>query len=249
MKRTAIVPGVSTLIALACAALFFINWNPEALLKGREQPVTRRDIEQNLQKDFTGSPAGADIPRLSGAEDFAETIYLAEYVTAEPVGIVQTGISSLSPWEDHYYTQRVKGRATGRQIRQPEIISSGFDLLGSYQPYYLLELPDHTYIVAQIPKTTAKAIEKGESVTLPIGQRVSMTNAARNELSAICKEYGADTDGVFYAFNDKWQEEHQFILFLLRFGAASLLWFVLAVGLTSAGWKLSKFFCQTKNQL
>jgi len=47
-------------------------------------------------------------------------------------------------------------------------------------------------------------------------------------------------DGVFYAVNDKWQEEHQFILFLLRFGAAALLWFVLAVGLTLAGWKLFK---------
>ena len=114
------------------------------------------------------------------------------------------------------------------------------DLLGSYQPYYLLELPDHTYIVAQIPPQTAKAIEKGESITLPVGEKVSMTNAARNELSAICEEYGTDMDGVFYAVNDKWQEEHQFILFLLRFGAAALIWFVLAAGLMLAGWKLFK---------
>ena len=60
------------------------------------------------------------------------------------------------------------------------------------------------------------------------------------ELSAICEEYGADMDSVFYAFNDKWQEEHQFILLLLRFGAAAMLWFVLAVGLTLVGWKLFK---------
>ena len=161
-------------------------------------------------------------------------------MTAEPVGIVQTGISSLSPWEDHYYTQRVKGRTTGRQIRLPEITSSGWDLPGSYLHYYLLELPDYTYIVAQIPQETAKAIEKGKSVTLPIGQKVSMTSAAQNELSAICEEYGADMDGMFYAFNDKWQEEHQFILLLLRFGAAALLWFVLLAGLIWAGCKLFK---------
>ena len=238
MKKTTIIPTVSVLIALVCATLFCLNWNPEPLLKGKEQPVTLSDIEQNLITDFNGFPAGEDIPRLTNAADFSEIIYLSDYVTAEPVGIVETGISSLKPWEDHYYTQRVKGRTTGRQIRRPEITSSDWDLLGSYQPYYLLELPDHTYIVAQIPQETAKAIESGKSITLPIGQKVRMSNAARNELSAICEEYGADMDGVFYAVNDKWQEEHQFILFLLRFGAAALLWFVLAVGLTLAGWKL-----------
>lgn len=47
-------------------------------------------------------------------------------------------------------------------------------------------------------------------------------------------------DGMFYAFNDKWQEEHQFILLLLRFGAAALLWFVLVAGLIWAGLKLFK---------
>ncbi|MBS5145005.1 MAG: hypothetical protein KHY89_05720 [Butyricicoccus pullicaecorum] len=240
MKKTTIIPTVSVLIALVCAALFCLNWNPEPLLKGKEQPITQSDIEQNLITDFNGFPAGEDIPRLTGAEDFSEIIYLSDYVTAEPVGIVETGISSLKPWEDHYYTQRVKGRVTGRRIRRPEITSSGWDLLGSYQPYYLLELPDHTYIVAQIPQETAKAIERGKSVTFPIGQKVSMTNAARNELSTICEEYGADMDGVFYAVNDKWQEEYQFILFLSRFGVAALLWFVLAVGLTLAGWKLFK---------
>ena len=181
MKKATVMPTVSVLIALVCAALFCLNWNPEPLLKGKEQPVTLSDIEQNLTTDFNGFPAGEDIPRLTSAEDFSEIIYLSDYVTAEPVGIVETGISSLKPWEDQYYTQRVKGRATGRQIRQPEITSSGWDLLGSYQPYYLLELPDHTYIVAQIPPQTAKAIEKGESVTLPVGEKVSMTNAARNE--------------------------------------------------------------------
>ena len=94
--------------------------------------------------------------------------------------------------------------------------------------------------MAQIPQETAKGIERGGSVTFPIGQKVSMTDAARNNLSAICEKYGADMDGVFYAVNDKWQEEHQFILFLLRFGAAALLWFVLAIGLTLVGWKLFK---------
>lgn len=240
MKRLNIIAAVSVLTAFACAIPFFISWNPEALFKFNEPPVSIRTITQNITADFTGAPAGADIPRLTGAEDFSKIIHLADYVTAEPVGIIQTGISSLKPWEDRSYPQRVNGRATGRQIRLPEVLSSGFDFSGSYQPYYLLELPDHTYIVAQIPKETAKAIEKGERVTLPIGQKVSTTRAARNGLSAVCAQYGADPDNMFYAFNDKWQEEHQFIFFLLRFGAAALLWLVLTAGLTLVGGKLFK---------
>ena len=58
-------------------------------------------------------------------------------------------------------------------------------------------------------------------------------------LSNICGEYGADTDSVFYAFDNEWQEEHHTSLLLLRFGAA-LLWLVLAVGLGLAGWRIFK---------
>ncbi|MFR4783757.1 MAG: hypothetical protein ACLUAR_13405 [Pilosibacter sp.] len=151
--------------------------------------------------------------------------------------------SGSAIWEDHYYTQRVKGRTTGRQIRLPEITSSGWDLPGSYLPYYLLELPDHTYIVAQIPQETAKAIEKGESVALSIGQKYGTDR--HGSKSSFCqhlvREYEADMDGVFYAFDSEWQAEHHFLLLLLvRFGAAALLWSCQAVGLTLAGWKLFK---------
>ena len=67
-----------------------------------------------------------------------------------------------------------------------------------------------------------------------------MTDAARSRLAAVCEEYGADMDGVFYAFDNEWQEEHHTTLLLLRFGAAALLWFVLAVGLTLAGNQIFK---------
>ena len=72
MKKATVIPTVSVLIALVCAALFCLNWNPEPLLKGKEQPVTLSDIEQNLTTDFNGFPAGEDIPRLTSAEDFSE---------------------------------------------------------------------------------------------------------------------------------------------------------------------------------
>ena len=197
------------------------------------------DIEQGGTADFTGSTAGADIPRLNGAADFSEILYELDYVTAEPVGIVPTGVYSLKPWVSHYNTRTYRGRTTTGS-RRAEVSTSSLDIWGNYNQYYLLELPDHTYILAQVPQAEADAIAKGKGLTLPIGQKVGMTNTARSHLAAVCEKYGADMDGVFYAFDNQWQKEHHSTLFLLRFGAAALLWFVLAVGLTLVGEKIFK---------
>lgn len=40
---------------------------------------------------------------------------------------------------------------------------SGFDIWDSYNQYYLVELPDHTFILAQIPQTEADAIVMGKN--------------------------------------------------------------------------------------
>ena len=142
MKKTTIIPTVSVLIALVCAARLFFHWNPEPLLKGKEQPVTLSDIEQNLSEDFNASPAGADIPILTSTEDFSEIVCDTHYyATAEPVGIVQTGVSGLKPWKSPDFTYRA-GRITGRTDRLDDVVPSDFDPFGFYLPYYLLELPD-----------------------------------------------------------------------------------------------------------
>lgn len=221
----------SACIALVCAVLLFVNWNPEPLFQSEQPLVTIRDIEQNRQADFTGLPAGEDIPRLYSAADFTEISFAAEYVTVEPVGIVQTDVSSLKPWVARYNPHTYHQRTTTGS-RRAQVKASGFDLLGYYLPYYLLELPNHTYIVAQIPPESAERLKSGEHIVLPIGRKVGMTDTARKHLSAICEGYGADMDGVFYAFDNQWQEEHHLIFLLFRFGAAALLWLVLSVGLT-----------------
>ena len=74
MNRKTIIPAASVLLSLVCASLLFLNWNPEALFRQEETPVTRNDIEQGGAEDFTGSAAGEDIPWLTGAADFLEMI-------------------------------------------------------------------------------------------------------------------------------------------------------------------------------
>lgn len=234
MKIKNVVPTVSVLIALVCASQLFIHWNPEMLLRRDELPITMNDISKSPTEDFTGSLAGNDIGRLDGAEDFSKMSFDTDYMTAEPVGIIPTGVYSLKPWVDRYNTDIYKGR-TKTGSRRAEVSTSGFDILGNYNQYYLLELPDHTYIPAQIPQSAVHAIEKGKKITLPIGQRVAIPDAAEKHLSASYKEYNIDVDGTFYAFDNEWQAEHHFTLFIMRFAASALLFFAIAVGLTFIG--------------
>ncbi len=235
-KKETIITTSSVLLALVCAFQLFLNWSPEPLFHREETPVTMSDLSQGGAKDFTGSIAGGDIPRLNSAEEFSE-ILSVDYVTAEPVGIVPTGIYSLKAWESHFNTRVHNGR-TSTGSRRAEVRRSGFAVEEYYNQYYLLELPDHSYILAQIPQAAADALAKGERVTLPIGQKDGMLDTARRYLSAICGEYGADMDGVLYTFDNEWQEEHHFSLFMLRFGAAAALWLVLSIGLTLIGRKV-----------
>ena len=99
-------------------------------------------------------------------------------------------------WNDLLYSIDV--------YKRQEVVRSPLGAREGYNQYYLLEMPDGTYILAQISQSTAAAIEKGEHVTLPVGRKVGMTNTARSYLSGICKEYGASMDGVLYTFDDGW---------------------------------------------
>lgn len=235
-KKETMITMISVLLALVCSLQFFLNWNPETLLQREETPVTMNDIARGGTADFTGSVAGEDIPRLTGAEDFAE-ILSGNYVTAEPVGIVPTGVYSLKAWESHFNTHIRNGRTSTRS-RRANVRKSGFAIQENYNQYSLLELPDHSYILAQIPQAAAAGLANGERVTLPIGQKVGMLDDARNYLSSICGEYGMDMDGVLYTFDNEWHEERRFTLFLLRFGTAAVLWLVLSVGLMLTGGKI-----------
>ena len=237
MKRKKLIPIISVVFSFVCAILLFLNWNVESLFQQDEMPVTMSNIKHDAKTEFTGFTAGEDIPRLVSADDFSTMQTKVDYMTAEPIGIVATGVSSLKPWVDHYTTKSYKGR-TSTGSRRAEVTQSKFDIWNNYNPYYLLELPDHTYLLAQIPQTAADAIKKGKNITLPIGQKVGITDTAKRYLTPICKEYGVDINGVYYAFNNQWQKEHHSTFLLIRFGISAVLWLALSVGITLLGNKI-----------
>lgn len=239
MKKGNIIAWISTVLGLVIAVIFFLRWNPENLWKPKDKPVTMSEIEQDLAKDYTGLTPGADIFRLSGASDFEDVWHYHNYVTAEPLDIISTGVYSLKSWVDPT-SRTVRHGRTYNEKRKPEVITSPLNLWDDYNQYYLLELPDHTYILAQIPPDAASAIAKGKKVTLPIGRKVGMLPAAKSSLTKICDEYQVDTSGVYYAFNDEWQKKHYFFSFVLRFIVSAVLCLTIAVALMTIGNKIFK---------
>lgn len=240
MKKGKLILGISIAIALGPAAWVYFNWNPENLLWLKEETVTMADIEQKGREACIGFPAGEDIPRLNGEEDMKTTLEPA--FTAEPVDIEYTGAFELKSWVEPYtYNRTRKGRRYGAPKQKPRFLqykkpNGIFQNHADYLPFYLLKFSDGSYILAQIPKRYAKAIRKGEEVTLPVGKKVS--KAIPKSLNDLCEEYGVYTGGVYYAFNDEWQEKHEFTVFLLRMIVVLAVFFGIAVSLVLAGDKV-----------
>lgn len=237
MRKSVIIPVVSVVAALFVAAVFFVSWTPDFLSLSKEPPVTQSDISKNKIRNYAGYPAGPDIPRLNGAADFAKMPYSTGYATAQPTAIVPTNIYRLKPWVNPYETKTYKGRrlsSTGQ--RKPAIRQSDLPFLEDYSQYYLLQLPDKSYILAQLPPADAAAAAKGTGAALPLGKKTGLTATARKYLTPICQQYNVKTNGgVFYAFNDQWEKENYFTSFLLRLAAAAVLWLALTVGFMQLG--------------
>lgn len=162
---------------------FFINPLP---LPGDHNERHRAGCSE----DFTGAASGKATSQLTSTADFSEMISGLDYAAAERVWIGPTGVYSLKPWVVHYNTHTYKGGTTTGS-RRAEISTSDLDIWGSYNPYYLLELPDYTYILVQIPQTEAEASARNDSVTFPIGQKAGIIAAAWSRFAAVCGEYGA----------------------------------------------------------
>lgn len=104
-----------------------------------------------------------------------------------------------------------------------------------YNHYYLLELSDHSYILAQLSDIEASAISNGDSIKLPIGQKVGLSEQARSYLAPICKQYGVEMNGVFYTFDNQWQKEHHLSVLVVRLVVSVVVWLVLSIGMVLLG--------------
>jgi len=208
--------------ALAVGVLVAGKLPIESLLRGKEEAVTLAMAEGGLPEDSVGMPAADDIPRIEDVESWEDT-WQTSYVTVEPEDIVSTGVGARHPWLSAYTSS---GRRGGSRYR-PDVSDMTLDVLNEYGEYFLIQLPDQSYILAQMSIDDARALMAGKKIALPIGRKASVYQQALDNMKDICREYDVNTDGVFYCINDKWNEEHELIMQLLRIGSAILIMLVL----------------------
>lgn len=215
-----VISVVSVLLGIAAALIVASSIDPVVWLRAGEEPVMQADIDKAYE--VLGDKAGEDIPRINTVEEF-EDCYEYSCVTIEPLSIKPTGVYHLKNWVSRYSTARRGGKRAKALVKVSKLNIQMLD----YNQFYLLELPDHNYIVAEIPEYLADAISRGESVTLPIGGRVSMTNS--ETLLDICDEYNASTAGVFYAMDDEWYESNDFMIAAIRIIPAGIVFLIVGV--------------------
>lgn len=107
--RSKILNTIGSIAALLAVLTVFFSIRPEGFLRRNEAAVTQAEVEAaGAAVSFTGKKAGADIPRVTGAEDFMAQ-YPFEQFTVEPVNAVPTGVYELARWRS---TAAVVGRRT-----------------------------------------------------------------------------------------------------------------------------------------
>lgn len=224
---TKAVEIILVVIGLLIGLRVFQKVDPEVFLKKQEAAPGMQEIEESYRGEYVGKPAGEDIPRISGSEEFEETL-VEPYITAEPKSVVATGIYGRKLWMDEY-NRSYGGRKYNKGRRAPEATDSTLMALDGYQEYYLIELSDGSYILAQFSETYRKKIEKGEVTELLIGQQKANRDSARKYLKEICDKYGASTTYTLYMVDDAWEQEHRFSVFMIKFGIAAVVFFVFSV--------------------
>lgn len=213
---------IMVIIAMVVGAVVAKNIGVESLLRGKEEPVTLAMTESGLQEDFIGLPAGDDIPRIENAQQWEDT-WATSCITVEPVDIVSTGIGARNAWVSAYTNT---GRRGGPR-RKADVSRMAFDILGDYSEYFLLQLPDQSYILAQISTEDARKLKAGKEITLPVGKKGAVHRQVLANIQDLCDEYGADTEGVFYCINDQWNAGHYLTAQLARLGIAFVVMLVL----------------------
>ncbi len=190
------------------------------------------DPEKIIKPD-SAQMAGEDTPRLSGRDEF-EALVGTNPVTAEPEEVVATGVYGLKPWVDPYKIARTtmpNGRRVSTGRRAPDATDSAIMAVEHYQEFYLIRLPDQTYILAQFGRMYREEIERGGPVTLPEGIKKTVSAEAQKYLKEICEAYGADSSCVLYMIDDEWQQRHDFLFFMIKLGIAVAVFFAVGIPL------------------
>ena len=214
----------AVIAAIIVGILAAENLSIESMLRRNEESVTLSMTEKGLPEEYIGMPAADDIPRIEDAETWENT-WQTSYITVKPISIVSTGVGVRHPWVSTY-TKASRRRGTRRRA---DVTSTVLDIFDEYGEYYLIQLPDKSYILAQMSKDDAGKLKAGKEITLPIGRKGAVHVQILPKIKDICQKYNANTEGVFYCINDNWNKEHSTIMTFIRIGIIAAFTVILGV--------------------
>lgn len=223
-KIVKVLEFAAVIIAIVVGVLVAENLSIESMLRRNEGPVTLSMTENGLPEEYMGRPAADDIPRIEDAQTWEDT-WQTSYVTVEPINIVSTGLGVRHPWVPAYTSSSRRGGTRKRAT----VTNTALDIFGEYGEYYLIQLPDESYILAQMSKDDARKLKAGKEITLPIGRKEAVSSQILPKIEDICQEYDVNTEGVFYCINDGWNESHSTIMTLIRIGIIAAFTLILGV--------------------
>ena len=212
----------AVIAAIIVGVIVVRNIGVESILRGKEAAVSLARTEEGIYEDFIGLPAGDDIPRVTSAEEWEDTLSVS-CVTVEPINIIPTGVGARSAWVDAYSNS---GRRGGPR-RRADVMNMSLDILGEYSEYFLLQLPDQSYILAQISADDARKLKAGKITALPVGTKGGVHRQVLSNITELCEQYDVNTEGLFYCINDQWNADHYLTVQLARLGIGAVVVLVL----------------------
>lgn len=225
MKKKNIIEGIICIGAFAIAVWFYINWEPQTLIRMKKSTVTMETIQRNPGKNFVGHRPGDDIPILQTAAD----IVTAEgyYMTVKAVDIAPTNVYTFQPWADPYHKVRKGKRYVSNGKPKARVVQSDFFPNDEYKRYYVLKLEDGSHVFAQLPSQYVSAIKKGKDVTLPIAKREWLNDGSEEYLEQFSAQYGIKENCMLYFFNNDWYKSNSLLFKSIRLSAAFCVYLIM----------------------
>lgn len=237
---------IAVMISIFVGFQVYRRFNPEAFSGYTPKVVGLKEIEQYPGRIYCcGKIAGRDIPQLTRAEElkglngYGKSYTEYEYITVVTEEIIGTNIYGRVPWVDPE-TLKLKDYRLDKYYfpaAKPEVIEEPAIRVEAYQEYYLVKLPDSSYVLARFSPVYARKVKMGE-VALPVGLVTETSVEARTYLEGICSVYGANPAYVIDMIDEEWGLENHLKFFLLRLGVAISAYILVGVGLVLAVEKL-----------
>lgn len=179
---------------------------------------------------YTGLPAGEDIPELQDIEQYEEG-YM-DYYTFRTDSIIPVDMYQLKSATDRVS----KGARSGRRVissgRTRATYTSIFPIERYlYNRYYMVKLPDGNYVMAYLNDGYYLKYRICGSVQLPIGYKQDMDADEKEKLASYVKEYNLDEKTLMVMFSEeryvKWK--------ILNYAGVAVVWIISAIVLGLIG--------------